>query len=103
MTQATTPQTNKTNKTNQANQTVSIRMFGAFRQFGPESTVNLTVPQEARVADIRQAMQSHFAGNDNALALLKASAFATDKAVLDDDDWLPSGEPVSILPPVCGG
>jgi sulfur-carrier protein len=94
MNQATTPQTN---------QTVSIRVFGAFRQFGPNSTVDLTVPQEARVVDLRQAMQNHFAGNDNALALLKASAFATDKAVLDDEDPVPRDEAVSVLPPVCGG
>jgi len=97
MTQATASQTNKTN------QTVSIRMFGAFRQFSPDSTVNLTVPQEARVADLRQAMQIHFAGNDNALALLNASAFATDKAVLDDEDPVPRDEALSVLPPVCGG
>ncbi len=100
MNEATHPQTNKTNQTNQ---TVSIRLFGAFRQFGPESTINLMVPKEARVADIRQAMQSHFAGNDNALALLKASAFATDKAVLDDEDPVPRDESLSVLPPVCGG
>jgi len=36
--------------------------------------------------------------------LLKASAFATDRRVLDDEsERLPSDEPLSVLPPVCGG
>jgi sulfur-carrier protein len=83
--------------------TVSVKLFGAFRQFGPETAVELTVPASARVADLRAAFAGHYQGNDNALALLKASAFATDQAVLDDDDELPTNQPLSVLPPVCGG
>lgn len=86
-----------------ANQTLSIRLFGAFRQFSDDSTVTVVIPDNACIADVRQALQDHYAGNDNALALLKASAFATDQAVLDDAERLPQGEPLSILPPVCGG
>ncbi|QOC22456.1 MoaD/ThiS family protein [Wenzhouxiangella sp. AB-CW3] len=85
------------------NVTISIRLFGAFRQFGDDSTVTVTLPGNAQVRDVREALKAHYAGDDNALALLKASAFATDQAVLDDDDSLPEGEPLSILPPVCGG
>lgn len=86
-----------------AKQTFSVRLFGAFRQFGEDSEINLPVPPAARVTDLRQAMQKHFGDNDNALALLEASAFATDQAILKEDDQLPSGEPLSIIPPVCGG
>jgi len=86
-----------------ADQQVSIRLFGAFRQFGADNAVTLTLPDHARVADLRQALQAHYAGNDNALSLLAASALATDHKVLDEEDALPPGEPLSILPPVCGG
>jgi len=82
---------------------ISIRLFGAFRQFGDDSAVQVTVPDNARMADLRQALQDHFADNENALSLLAASAFATDRAVLDEDDRLPRDEPLAILPPVCGG
>ena len=83
--------------------TVSLKLFGAFRQFGPETEVEMSVPDNARVTDLRAALARHYQGNDNALSLLKASAFATDQAVLDDDDDLPTHQPLSILPPVCGG
>jgi len=82
---------------------IPIRLFGAFRQFGGDSAVQVTVPDNARVADLRQALQDHFAGNENALSLLAASAFATDRAVLDEHDPVPRNEPLAILPPVCGG
>lgn len=83
--------------------TVSLKLFGAFRQFGPEAGIELSVPDPARVADLRAALARHYQDNDNALSLLKASAFATDQAVLDDNDDLPTRQPLSILPPVCGG
>jgi len=84
-------------------QPVSVKLFGAFRQFSDDSAVRVTVPDDARAADLRRALQAYYAGNDNALALLAASALATDRTVLDDADRLPPGEPLSILPPVCGG
>lgn len=86
-----------------ADRTVSVQLFGAFRQFGDDCAVVVTIPDQARAVDLRRALQAHYAGNDSALALLEASAFATDRAVLDDADRLPSDEPLSILPPVCGG
>ncbi len=83
------------------NQSISVRLFGAFRQGNPESSLTVEIPEGGRVTDLRQAMESALP-DDNARSLLKASAFATDSAVLDDDDIVPDRE-VSILPPVCGG
>lgn len=83
------------------NQSITVRLFGAFRQGNPDSALSVEIPQGGRVADLRRAMESALP-NDNARSLLKASAFATDSAVLDDDDVVPEGE-ISILPPVCGG
>jgi molybdopterin synthase sulfur carrier subunit len=83
------------------NQSINVRLFGAFRQGNPESSLTVEIPEGGRVTDLRQAMDSALP-NDNARSLLKASAFATDSAVLDDNDVVPNGE-ISILPPVCGG
>ncbi len=83
------------------NQSITIRLFGAFRQGNPDSALTVEIPEGGRVSDLRQAMESALP-SDNARSLLKASAFATDSAVLDDTDVVPEGE-ISILPPVCGG
>lgn len=80
---------------------IPIRLFGAFRQGRPESTLTVEVEPGARVAELRQAMHEAL-DSDSARSLLKASAFATDSEVLDDGDPVPERE-VSILPPVCGG
>ncbi len=80
---------------------IPVRLFGAFRQGRPDSTLTVEVGADARVAELRQAMHSAL-DSDSARALLKASAFATDTEVLDDDQPVPERE-ISILPPVCGG
>ena len=82
-------------------QAITVRLFGAFRQGNPDSSITVEIPEQARVADLRTAMDAALS-DENARSLLKASAFATDTAVLDDDDTVPDRE-ISILPPVCGG
>ena len=82
---------------------VNIRLFGAFRQFSDQDSLSVNVPTDCRAADLRRAFAGHFDGNSNALALLDASAFATDEAILDDEDRVPVDRELSILPPVCGG
>lgn len=82
-------------------QAITVRLFGAFRQGNPDSSITVEIPEQARVADLRTAMDAALS-DENARSLLKASAFATDTAVLDDDDPVPDRE-ISILPPVCGG
>jgi molybdopterin synthase sulfur carrier subunit len=83
------------------NRSINVRLFGAFRQGNPESSLTVEIPEGGRVADLRQAMELAL-DSDNARSLLKASAFATDSAVLDDQEPVPEQD-VSILPPVCGG
>ncbi|MGY6555295.1 MAG: MoaD/ThiS family protein [Wenzhouxiangella sp.] len=80
---------------------VPVRLYGAFRQTHTGSTLTVAVADDATVADLRAALHAVLPG-DSARALLKASAFATDTEVLDEDQPVPERE-VSILPPVCGG
>lgn len=83
------------------NRSIKVRLFGAFRQDNPESSLTVEIPEQGRVGDLRQAMEAALE-SENARSLLKASAFATDSEVLDDHDPVPERE-ISILPPVCGG
>jgi len=83
---------------------IEVQMFGGFRQFVPEGTLVVDTGNAETVYDLRREVERALAGDDNALMLLKASAFATDRRVLDDEsERYPSGEPLSVLPPVCGG
>lgn len=84
------------------NREIDIQLFGAFRQASAESSLRVSIPATARVADLRRAMHEQLADDDNARSLLEASAFATDSEVLDDADPVPE-RTISILPPVCGG
>lgn len=83
------------------NQSITVKLFGAFRQGNPDGALTVEIPQGGCVADLREAMESALP-DDNARSLLKASAFATDSAILDDNDVVPDRD-ISILPPVCGG
>jgi molybdopterin converting factor small subunit len=82
---------------------VEVKLFGSFRPFSPDGCIRVTLAHdEADVAALRQAFSEQL-GDDNARALLRSSAFATDEAVLEESDPVPTGRSLSILPPVCGG
>jgi molybdopterin converting factor small subunit len=83
---------------------LEVQLFGGFRQFVPSGTLLVETGDAKTVADLRREVERAFGDDDNALMLLKASAFATDRRVLDDEsERFPSDEPLSVLPPVCGG
>ena len=84
-------------------QEVRIKLFGGFRQFRSESVLAVELEAEPTVADLRAQVVRAFGDDDNALSLLKASAFATDTRVLDDDETVPMDADLALLPPVCGG
>lgn len=80
-----------------------IKLFGGFRQFRTEAMLTVSVDRAATVADLRKHVAGLFGDDDNALSLLKASAFATDNRVLDDNEPVPDDSDLALLPPVCGG
>jgi molybdopterin synthase sulfur carrier subunit len=84
---------------------VQLSLFGAFREFERSGLIELEVPQDARVAELREALsgyaQRHWPGFQP--GLLACSAFASDTDVLRDADRLPPGRPMAVLPPVSGG
>ena len=57
---------------------VGINLFGGFRQFRKESTLSVNMESTFTVADLRRKVAGVFADDQEALSLLKASAFATD-------------------------
>ena len=84
---------------------IELRLFGAFRDYDPSALVHLEVADDARIADVRAALDAHgraqWAGFQP--VLLQRSALASDEAVLRDDEPVPHDGRMAVLPPVSGG
>jgi molybdopterin synthase sulfur carrier subunit len=89
---------------------ISIRLFGAFRQFQDSDLLELEMPDAQRpdaatVADVRLALDAyalaHWRGYD--VGLLRSSAFATEETVLRANSPIPADGRLAVIPPVSGG
>ena len=84
---------------------IELRLFGAFRDYDPTARIHVEVPDGARVADVRVALdaygRAHWQGFQP--ALLQRSALASDDAVLRDHEAVPADGRMAVLPPVSGG
>lgn len=85
--------------------TITLNLFGAFRDFVPEACLQLTVPDHATVADLRAALDAHGRRHWSGFRseLLRVSAFASEHELLREHDALPQDGRVAVLPPVSGG
>ncbi|WP_338064836.1 MoaD/ThiS family protein [Thermomonas paludicola] len=84
---------------------VELSLFGAFRDCDPTAQVALVLPEGARVADLRAALDAHGRARWPGFnpALLARSAFASETRVLRDAEALPADGKMAVLPPVSGG
>lgn len=84
--------------------TVTLSLFGAFRDLQGEPTLTLEVDGEL-IADVRaqlcQFLQDH--GQGERRGLVGVSAFASESEMLRDHDRIPADGKLAILPPVSGG
>lgn len=84
--------------------TVDVGLFGAFRAYQSPAIVSLCVPRDACIADVRTALADYgrIHWPQFSETLLRASAFASDTALLNESDAIPCGI-LAVLPPVAGG
>jgi molybdopterin synthase sulfur carrier subunit len=84
---------------------VEVALFGAFREFDRRARIVVDGPDDARIAQLRQAVRAHGETHwpDFRAGLLASSAFASRDAVLRDREAVPDDGQVVLLPPVCGG
>ncbi|MCK7593187.1 MoaD/ThiS family protein [Pseudomarimonas salicorniae] len=86
--------------------TVTLALHGACRELHPQPSIEVELDAPvATVGDLRRALPGCFpdAPAGKVAALLQASAFASDEALLRDGDPLPGDGRLAILPPVSGG
>lgn len=84
---------------------IEVRLFGAFRDHEPGALVHLDVADDARVGDVRAALERHGHAHWPGFqpALLERSALASDSSVLRDHEPVPADGRMAVLPPVSGG
>ena len=84
---------------------VEISLFGAFREHEPAARLQLEVADAARIANVRDALRDHGEAHWPGFkpGLLAKSAFASETAVLRDDEPVPADGRLAVLPPVSGG
>ena len=79
--------------------TITMRLFGAFRQYG--ETVEVRVQPGSRVSVIKGALGNIL--GEKAQNLIHDSVLADEKAILPGEYVVDKDVQLSILPPVCGG
>ena len=86
---------------------VEVRLFGAFRSYGPPSAlVSLAVPESATVSTLKKALAAALRGLNPGFQderLIEDSAIADERSVLAADAVIRKPCRLAILPPVCGG
>ncbi len=84
---------------------IELQLYGAFRDFTGGDSLALELPEDTRVADLRNQLQAHGEAHwpEFAQALLRRSVFASEIAVLRDFENVPQDGRIAVLPPVSGG
>jgi molybdopterin converting factor small subunit len=78
---------------------ITMRLFGAFRQYG--DAVELVMAAGSPVSAIKKALNDSLEGK--AQALIEDSVLCDDQTILPDDHVFDRDARLAILPPVCGG
>lgn len=78
---------------------ITIQHYGAFRNLGDSTTLEMSVP--TTIGSIRMAMAKQLEGQHR--LLVEDSAIANDTDILPDAYVIDDPCVLSILPPVCGG
>ena len=84
---------------------ITLQLFGRFREFADGPELRLELPGVTTAAEFRAAFEAWARAHwpDAAIALLQASAIATDTTLLHPRTPLPADGRLALLPPVSGG
>ena len=84
---------------------VRIALYGALREADPRGYVELDVPPDTTIAQLREHLAAHVRERAPAVnaGLVRISAFANTEEILHGHRAVPEGEELAVLPPVSGG
>jgi molybdopterin converting factor small subunit len=82
-----------------------ITLFGALRDADTRGFVEIDVPDDSTMADVREVLQQHLRHHAPAISasLIQRSAFASHDEILHNHRKVPESGELVILPPVSGG
>jgi sulfur-carrier protein len=79
---------------------VHVKLFAVAKQWAEADAVELDLPAQASIADLRQLLLSHLPRLEKFGPHLR---FAVNSEYADDDTKIPTGAEVACIPPVSGG
>jgi len=86
--------------------TITIKLFGALRQFSEDHAVIISVPVNSHLNTLKKALVNSLLGSPTSTsntALFESSVFANDSEILTLETILSKNQTLTLLPPVCGG
>ncbi len=86
---------------------IQVRLFGAFRKYEKnQALISLKIPELSSIEGVKNSIASHFKERFKDFsdeALIKDSAIADERRVLEANTLIERSCTLAILPPVCGG
>ncbi len=88
-----------------------VELYGVLRELSAEAAVILTIPDDARPAEVRRALVAWRSEQGVAAAaalhaltqMLERTVVAADDTILSDEEVVGTARTLALLPPVCGG
>jgi molybdopterin converting factor subunit 1 len=80
---------------------IKVLFFATLRSLTGIKTLELTLPPESRVADLKFVVAERFP--QVAPALVKTVLVSVNREYADDEQIIPEGAEVAFFPPVSGG
>jgi molybdopterin converting factor small subunit len=84
--------------------TLTVRLFGEFRNLIPEAEISLIVDKNASLSEVKAQLALYF--RDRGLVeknLVEVSALADEDSIFQGSDNLAGRTWLALLPPVSGG
>ena len=79
---------------------VNVLLFAHARQLLDTDSVSLDLEQESSLSDLRNALAS---AHPDLEPLLSRSTFSINQNYATDEDTIPDGAEIALIPPVSGG
>ena len=80
---------------------VTVLFFATLRSLTGYKSLDLELPQESQVADLKLVVVEHFPQVEP--ALVKTVLVSINREYADDEQTIPDGAEVAFFPPVSGG
>ncbi len=79
---------------------VRVRLFAVARERAGRSVVEVDLPDEATVTDLKRSLQDRI---PDLAPIMSSARVSVDAEYADDSTPIPAGADLALIPPVSGG